>query len=96
MGTQPENGNPLNEMLKTLISVIEDKDQYIKVHSERVAATCARFATHMGISRKKVEKIHLAALLHDVGMVYIPKEITRKPGKLTENERLILNQHPVI
>ena len=78
MGINADNGNSLKELLKTLVSVIEEKDKYIKGHSERVATTCVRFAGRLGLSRQDIEKIYLAGLLHDIGMVYIPLEITQK------------------
>ena len=90
------NGNTLKELLKTLISVIEEKDKYLKGHSERVATLCVRFSGKLGLPKQDLEKIYLAGLLHDIGMVYIPLEITQKSGKLTEDEMQVMKQHPII
>ena len=95
-GTEKEANNSLKELVKTMVSVIEEKDEYIKGHSERVATNCVRFAIKLGFSKKEIEKIYLAGLLHDIGMVYIPLEITQKPGELSEDEKIVVKQHPII
>ncbi|MBW1801548.1 MAG: HDOD domain-containing protein [Deltaproteobacteria bacterium] len=91
-----ENGHVLREIVKTMVSVIEEKDRYLKGHSERVATKCVNFSKRLGLPQKMLEKIYLAGLLHDIGMVYIPEEITRKPFKLDETEMLVMKQHPII
>ncbi|MFH1980698.1 MAG: HDOD domain-containing protein [Pseudomonadota bacterium] len=85
------------ELVSTLVSVIEQKDPYMRGHAERVAGTCAAFSRTLKLSQQaETDKIYFAGLLYDVGMVYIPKEITQSPGSLTEDEMAIVRQHPVI
>jgi putative nucleotidyltransferase with HDIG domain len=86
----------IGELVRTLVSVIKEKDQYLEEHSERVATRCVRFATTLGLAKKEIEKLYLAGLLHDIGMVYIPPEITQKVGKLTEDEMNVIKRHPII
>ena len=48
----------------------------------------------MGISGSNLEDIRSGAILHDIGKISIPDEILHKQGKLTPEERLIVEQHP--
>jgi HD-GYP domain-containing protein (c-di-GMP phosphodiesterase class II) len=50
----------------------------------------------MGLAQELVELTRLAASLHDLGKLAIPEEILRKPGPLTDAERLVLERHPQI
>lgn len=48
----------------------------------------------MGISGSTLEDIRSGAILHDIGKISIPDEILHKPGKLTSEERAVVEQHP--
>lgn len=84
------------ELIKTFVSLIEEKDKFLKGHSEAVASNCVRYCTKLGLPKKEVEKSYLAGLLHDIGMVFLPQEIIERPGKLTDDEFVVVKQHPVI
>ncbi|WP_457680207.1 HD domain-containing phosphohydrolase [Thermovibrio sp.] len=83
-------------ILRSLIRGIEIRDSYTRGHSERVAYFSKRIAQEMGLSKEKVEKIYLGALLHDIGKIGIPDSILLKPGKLDEREYRILKLHPIL
>ena len=84
------------ELVETLVTVIEQKDKFMKGHSQRVADICTAFIKTLKMSqRAQVEKIYFAGLLHDIGMVYIPSEILDKPQELEDDEMVIVRQHPV-
>jgi HD-GYP domain-containing protein (c-di-GMP phosphodiesterase class II) len=53
-------------------------------------------ATKLGLDAEQVELTRLAGSLHDLGKLAIPEEILRKPGELTDSERLVLERHPQI
>jgi HD-GYP domain-containing protein (c-di-GMP phosphodiesterase class II) len=59
-----------------------------------VAALAEKIATQFGRPAEEIELTRLAASLHDLGKLAIPEEILRKPGALTEAERLVLERHP--
>jgi HD-GYP domain-containing protein (c-di-GMP phosphodiesterase class II) len=61
-----------------------------------VADLAARIAARLGLDEEQVELTRLAASLHDLGKLAIPEEILRKPGPLSETERLVLERHPHI
>jgi diguanylate cyclase (GGDEF)-like protein/putative nucleotidyltransferase with HDIG domain len=80
----------------SLAKAVDARDAYTGSHSERVADLAARIATRLGADREQVELTRLAASLHDLGKLAIPEEILRKPGPLSETERLVLERHPQI
>jgi len=84
------------DLINALITVIEEKEVTFRGHSQRVASNCVRFANKLGLKKHIVETLYIAAMLHDIGMVYIPSEIIHKPGELDESEMVMLKQHPVI
>ena len=80
----------------SLAKAVDARDVYTGSHSERVADLAARIATRLGVGREQVELTRLAGSLHDLGKLAIPEEILRKPGPLSEAERLVLERHPQI
>ncbi len=77
-----------------LVEAIDAKDSYTNGHSRRVADFSVAIAEKAGKSREECEKIHLIALLHDVGKIGIPDAIINKEGKLTDEEYAIIKTHP--
>jgi putative nucleotidyltransferase with HDIG domain len=80
----------------SLAKAVDARDAYTGSHSERVAELAARIAERMGADPETVELTRLAGSLHDLGKLAIPEEILRKPGPLTDAERLVLERHPQI
>ena len=80
----------------SLAKAVDARDTYTGSHSERVAELAARIAERIGAEAEQVELTRLAASLHDLGKLAIPEEILRKPGPLTDGERLVLERHPQI
>ncbi len=70
-------------------------DQYTTTHALNVSVLTMALAEHMGMGPVEVRAFGVAGLLHDVGKVRIPREILNKPGKLSEEERRIMNAHTV-
>jgi diguanylate cyclase (GGDEF)-like protein/putative nucleotidyltransferase with HDIG domain len=80
----------------SLARAVDERDAYTGRHSQRVAEVAARLAARLGADDEQVELTRVAASLHDLGKLAIPEEILRKPGPLTEPERLVLERHPQI
>jgi diguanylate cyclase (GGDEF)-like protein len=80
----------------SLAKAVDARDAYTGSHSERVSDFAARVATKLGLDAEQVELTRLAGSLHDLGKLAIPEEILRKPGELTDSERLVLERHPQI
>ncbi|MGZ8701295.1 MAG: bifunctional diguanylate cyclase/phosphohydrolase [Gaiellaceae bacterium] len=80
----------------SLAKAVDARDTYTGSHSERVGELVARVATRLGLDAEQVELTRFAGSLHDLGKLAIPEEILRKPGTLTDSERLVLERHPQI
>jgi hypothetical protein len=84
------------EMLDLMVKAIEARDPYTSGHSVRVAAMSRAIATEMKLPYERVEEIATAALLHDVGKIHEKfAPMLRKPDKLSDEERQLLEEHPV-
>jgi len=83
-------------MLKTLTYTLEAKDVYTRGHSERVELYAKELADEMHLTHAQIENLTVAALLHDIGKIGIDENILNKPGKLSPEERKIIEKHPEI
>ncbi|BCR03753.1 HD family phosphohydrolase [Desulfuromonas versatilis] len=70
-------------------------DEYTFTHSTNVCVLNLAQAMAMGISGARLHDIGIAAMLHDIGKVFIPEEILNKAGKLDETEWELMQQHPL-
>ncbi len=82
--------------VRSLANLLETKDRYTSEHSQRVSKYAASIADVIGVSPKKKDILHHAALLHDIGKIGIPERILNKPGKLQESEFDVIKSHPII
>lgn len=83
------------ELLELMVKAIEARDPYTSGHSRRVAHSAVIIARGIGLHAKDVERVRIAALLHDIGKIdeiYAP--ILRKDGKLSAEEWAIMKTHP--
>ena len=74
---------------------LKEFDQYTTTHSLNVAVLAMGLAETIGCGPRDIRAIGVAGLLHDIGKVRIPLDVLTKPGRLTDAERLLMNQHPV-
>lgn len=81
------------DVLQGLVIAVDTKDRYTKRHSEDVARYASFLAQRIGLDSEMLRTIHLAGLLHDIGKIGIPDVVLRKPGKLTEDEYRMFQQH---
>jgi putative nucleotidyltransferase with HDIG domain len=71
-------------------------DQYTTTHSMNVSVLAMAMGEFLEVGAPTVRALGVAGLLHDLGKVCIPREILVKPGKLTDAERLVIQEHPVV
>ena len=83
------------DMIKALVKTIDAKDPYTNGHSVRVAEYSKMIAEQEYSDTQKIQNIHNIALLHDIGKIAIPDEITNKPGKLTDEEYNLIKAHTI-
>jgi putative nucleotidyltransferase with HDIG domain len=79
--------------LEALGDALDLKDAETEGHSKRVTAFTIAIARALGLAPEKIRIIARGAFLHDIGKMAIPDAILRKPGPLTEEERLIMREH---
>ena len=84
------------DTLKSLISSIQARDHYTEEHSQRVTNEAIRLAASMNCPSKDLESIKIAGALHDVGKIAVPDSILLKAGKLTDEEYMVIKNHPTI
>jgi putative nucleotidyltransferase with HDIG domain len=70
-------------------------DQYTTTHAMNVSVLSMALAEFIGLAPKEVKMFGISGLLHDLGKVTIPADILNKPGKLTDEERLVMNNHTI-
>ncbi len=88
--------NHLIEVVTSLASAIDAKDEYTKDHSSSVSRYSVALARAINLPEKEIERIKLGALLHDIGKIGIPEYVLTKPAKLTDEEFKVIQQHPTI
>ncbi len=66
-----------------LAAAIDEKDPYTRGHSDRVAKYSLMIGQQLGLSRRGIGPLRIAALLHDVGKIGVDDRVLKKPGALT-------------
>lgn len=84
------------QSVKSLLQALDEKDPYTTRHSVNVAFYAHRIAEQMGCSRATAKSVFNAALLHDIGKVGVPDRILMKRTPLTQIEKMVMEQVPII
>jgi putative two-component system response regulator len=83
-------------VILTLARTIDARDPHTAGHSGRVAEQADAVAQRLGLDVSVRNDMRRGALFHDIGRIAIPDAILHKPGRLTEEERRIVEEHPVV
>lgn len=86
-------GDPLLPALHKLSAELEARDSFMRGHSKRVARHAERIARELGLPSDEVERIRDAALVHDVGKLFLPHAILAYPGRLSHDEFELVKRH---
>jgi putative nucleotidyltransferase with HDIG domain len=81
--------------LKALTSALETRDSETHGHSERVVTYSLRLGRECGLDSGQMKALEFGSLLHDIGKIGVPDAILRKPAKLTEEEWVLMREHPL-
>ncbi len=84
------------ETISALALAVEARDPYSRGHSERVAEYSVKMAEKLGLGQDDIKILRDACKLHDVGKIGIADEILKKPGRLSPEEREIIEKHPLV
>ncbi len=82
--------------VRVVLRALDSRDTIASGHSNRVAHYATAVAETMGLSVHDKRDLELGALFHDVGKVGISESILGKPGRLTDQEFLLVRRHPEI
>ena len=82
--------------IQAMSLTIETRDPYTAGHQKRVSDLARAIATEMKLNKEEVDAIRMAASIHDLGKISIPAEILSKPGKISEFEFRLIQNHPQI
>jgi PAS domain S-box-containing protein/putative nucleotidyltransferase with HDIG domain len=85
--------NILNGIIQTLEKLVEKKDIYTVGHQRRTAELACAIARKMGLNENRVSGIYTAALIHDIGKIFISGSILNKIEPLTPDEYKIIKSH---
>lgn len=83
------------ETLSGWARALETRDKATEQHSQRVAEISVQLAKDLGIEESKMIHLRRGVLLHDIGKIAIPDRILQKHGPLTEEEWVVMRQHPL-
>ena len=81
------------ESIQAIARTIDAKDEYTNGHSTRVGYYSRIIAENLGMSKDELDNMYYIALLHDIGKIAIPDKILNKPGKLTDEEFVVMKSH---
>jgi putative nucleotidyltransferase with HDIG domain len=81
--------------IRMLAAAIDEKDPYTRGHSGRVAKYSMLIGQELDLTTEELDKLRIAALLHDVGKIGVEDRVLKKPGSLTPEEFGLMKQHTV-
>ncbi|HEY3865728.1 MAG TPA: diguanylate cyclase [Solirubrobacteraceae bacterium] len=100
-GKERAEGEPRDIEAERFIAVMLDLAEAVDLrfsgsarHSETVGRYAETMARELGLPERRVARVRLAGMLHDIGKVGVPDSILRKPGQLTDEELATIRRHP--
>lgn len=89
-----ENRQISEQAARTILKALDAKDSYTYGHSMRVAYFSLVTGTEAQFSPDEMYELELSAIFHDIGKIGTPDAVLNKPSRLSEEEFLIMKQHP--
>ena len=86
--------NGTRQLLESMADAVDLRDAYTGGHSRRVAEYTRGILHEMNVRGVEAELIYVAARVHDIGKIGVPDVILNKPGRLTPEEKRIMDSHP--
>ncbi|MGD0354532.1 MAG: HD domain-containing phosphohydrolase [Dehalococcoidia bacterium] len=84
----------LNDAIDTMVKIVETRDPYTAGHQQRVAELATAIAREMKLEDTRIDQLRMAAVIHDIGKMYVPSDILSKPGELLDVEFSLIKAHP--
>jgi putative two-component system response regulator len=83
----------LNDSITAMSKMVEMRDPYTAGHQTKVADLSVAIGGELKLADEHVKYLRIAALIHDIGKIYIPSDILSKPGKLRDMEWELIRIH---
>jgi HD-GYP domain-containing protein (c-di-GMP phosphodiesterase class II) len=83
------------EQLLLSMTAIKEYDEYTYHHSVNVSILSVALGQRIGLSKRVLTELGLAALFHDMGKIEVPHEVLNKPSNFNEEEWRLIRKHPV-
>jgi len=83
------------QTIGALAEAVDKRDPFTSKHSHRVKAIAVDIGREMRVSAQELEALEWGGLLHDVGKIGVPDNVLLKTDRLTRDERMTMNAHPV-
>ena len=77
-------------------AVVEARDPYLAGHQTRVTALALAMANQLGFNADDLDTLRIAAMLHDIGKIYVPADFLNRPGVLRNEEFSVIKMHPEV
>jgi putative nucleotidyltransferase with HDIG domain len=84
------------QTIGALAEAVDKRDPYTSKHSVRVKAISVDIGREMRVNESELEALEWGGLLHDVGKIGVPDAVLLKQDRLTKDERMVMNAHPVL
>lgn len=84
------------QAIRALANAIEARDACTAGHTDRVSRLANLVATELGWSQRRIKDLGMGCMLHDIGKIGVPDSILNKAGRLTDDERNTMNNHPLV
>jgi len=81
------------DVITAMSKIVEMRDPYTSGHQTKVADLSASIAGELKLPEANIKYLRIAALIHDIGKLYIPADILSKPGKLGDIEWQLIKTH---
>ena len=82
--------------VEALANALEANDEYTSTHARWITDLALKVGEELGLEAEELKRLELGALFHDIGKIGIPSRILTKPGPLTEEERKMVETHPIL
>jgi putative nucleotidyltransferase with HDIG domain len=84
------------QTIGALAEAVDKRDPFTSKHSHRVKQIAVDIGREMRVNEAELEALEWGGLLHDVGKIGVPDRVLLKQDRLTKDERMIMNAHPVL
>ena len=89
-----ESESAHNAIIESIKAIMFEKSQKTEEHAERMVQLSKSIGLAMSFTDDQLNELELLATLHDIGKVSIPNAILSKPGKLSDEEWVVIKKHP--